>query len=203
MLLRRLAVTAFSAAAAFTAVPLTGAAAVPMPLPMPAPEAAADTDPAPDALAPRDTATTREARTARTPGGVLTSRDMLTPQDALVTPATLVPPASEDRLTVAVSDSGNRGSDGTYTLDCHPAGGTHKKARSACDRLDELARWGEDPFAPVAPRSNCTMMHGGPATARITGSWAGRRVDARFDRKDGCEITRWNRLRPVLPDATS
>ncbi|MET8679057.1 SSI family serine proteinase inhibitor [Streptomyces sp. NPDC004647] len=186
MLLRRLAVTAFSLAAAFAALPATGAGALQMPLPMPAP--AADTEPVPDDVMPRDT---------------LTPRDLITPSDEFPPPAVLVPPAGEDRLTITVTDSGNRSFDGSYRLDCHPAGGTHAHARSACDRLDELTRWGEDPFAPVAPRSNCTMIHGGPATAHVTGSWAGRPVDARFDRKNGCEINRWNNLRPVLPDTTS
>jgi hypothetical protein len=110
------------------------------------------------------------------------------------------PPAGEDRLTVTVTDSDDRALNGKYTLDCHPAGGTHRNARAACERLDEMVRWGEDPFAPVAPRSNCTMMYGGPTTARITGTWAGRPVDAEFNRRNGCEINRWNKLRPVLPD---
>ncbi|MGP4000039.1 SSI family serine proteinase inhibitor [Streptomyces sp. 8N706] len=166
MLLRRLAVTALSAAAALTAAPVAGAAALPVPYPMPLPASetpAADTDPV---------------------------------------PPTFVPPAGEDRLTVTVTGSGDRGMDGTYTLDCHPAGGTHPSARDACDRLDEMTRWGADPFAPVSPRSNCTMIHGGPATAQVTGTWAGRPVTARFNRANGCEIERWNRLRPLLPDTS-
>jgi hypothetical protein len=114
-----------------------------------------------------------------------------------------VVPKSEDRLTITVSNSDNRSIDGRYTLDCHPAGGTHQDAGAACDRLDEMAQWGQDPFAPIAPRANCTMMYGGPTTARITGTWAGRRVNARFDRRNGCEIERWNKLQPVLPDATA
>ncbi|MFG2195678.1 SSI family serine proteinase inhibitor [Streptomyces sp. NPDC048639] len=116
-------------------------------------------------------------------------------------PPPAVAPSGEDRLTITISNSGNRAVDGRYSLDCHPTGGTHRQARAACDRLDEMVRWGESPFAPVEPRANCTMMYGGPSTARITGTWAGRPVDARFDRRNGCEIARWNRLRPVLPEA--
>ncbi|MEV6316796.1 SSI family serine proteinase inhibitor [Streptomyces sp. NPDC051776] len=116
-------------------------------------------------------------------------------------PPPSVAPAGEDRLTITISNSGNRAVDGRYSLDCHPTGGTHSQARAACDRLDEMTRWGEDPFGPGEPRGNCTMMYGGPTTARITGTWAGRPVDARFDRHDGCAIARWNRLRPVLPEA--
>jgi hypothetical protein len=46
----------------------------------------------------------------------------------------------------------------------------------------------------------CTMLYGGPATAHVTGTWAGRPVDARFDRADGCEIARWDALVPLLPE---
>jgi hypothetical protein len=44
------------------------------------------------------------------------------------------------------------------------------------------------------------MQYGGPATAHVTGNWAGRPVDTTYDRSDGCEIARWDRLVPVLPD---
>ncbi|WP_069813726.1 SSI family serine proteinase inhibitor [Streptomyces sp. TP-A0874] len=108
--------------------------------------------------------------------------------------------AKDDRLTLTISSSGNRALDGTSTLDCHPHGGNHQAARAACDRLDALTRWGKDPFAPVDPDARCTMIYGGPVTARLTGVWAGRPVDARFSRSDGCEIARWDNLRPLLPD---
>ncbi|PGH49286.1 SSI family serine proteinase inhibitor, partial [Streptomyces sp. Ru87] len=112
------------------------------------------------------------------------------------------PPAGSDRLTVTIGGSGNRAVDGTYTLDCHPRGGTHRSAPAACDRLDEVTRYGRDPFAPVPADANCLMIYGGPATARLTGTWAGRPVDARFSRSNGCEISRWDNLLPVLPDVT-
>ncbi|WP_432092193.1 SSI family serine proteinase inhibitor [Streptomyces sp. bgisy100] len=118
-------------------------------------------------------------------------------------PPMAVAPAGEDRLTVTVDGGGDRALDGLYSLDCHPAGGTHRDPQLACDRLDEVTRWGADPFAPVSPRANCTMIHGGTATARVTGTWAGRPVDATFNRTNGCEIARWNRLVPLLPDGTS
>ncbi|MGW0828214.1 SSI family serine proteinase inhibitor [Streptomyces sp. NPDC002845] len=109
-------------------------------------------------------------------------------------------PVSEDRLIVTVEGVG-RGGDGTYELECHPDGGSHPVARDACGRLDRSTRWGKDPFAPVAPGTMCTMQYGGPATAHVTGTWAGRPVDARFRRNDGCEIARWDALVPVLPGA--
>ncbi|MFE4371082.1 SSI family serine proteinase inhibitor [Streptomyces sp. NPDC056835] len=104
-----------------------------------------------------------------------------------------------DEFTVTVADSGLRGADGTYRLKCRPAGGTHQQARAACDRLAQLASERKDPFAPVAKGAQCTMLYGGDATARVTGTWQGRAIDATFNRKNGCEIARWQTLEPVLP----
>ncbi|MFB6984825.1 SSI family serine proteinase inhibitor [Streptomyces sp. NPDC056178] len=104
------------------------------------------------------------------------------------------------RLTVTVSDTGDPVSEGVFELECGPAGGSHPAARQACDRLDELAAEGADPFAPVPGDAMCTLQSGGPATARITGSWQGRDIDTVFDRTNGCAIGRWNGLRPVLPN---
>jgi hypothetical protein len=119
-------------------------------------------------------------------------------------PALMPPPArpedSADRLTVTVHDVGG-GADGTFELECHPAGGSHPHAAEACDRLDRMTTWGKDTFAPVPPDTLCTMEYGGPATAHVTGTWAGRPVDARYDRSNGCEMSRWNALVPLLPGA--
>ncbi|WP_447038660.1 SSI family serine proteinase inhibitor [Streptomyces sp. DSM 118878] len=116
------------------------------------------------------------------------------------------PVAPTDRLTVTVTDSGS--ADGTYVLDCHRTGGTHAdagthpNAEKACARLDEVTVHGKDPFAKTPRGAMCTMQYGGPATARVTGTWQGRPVDATYDRRDGCEISRWNHLVPVLPDTS-
>ncbi|WP_330338991.1 SSI family serine proteinase inhibitor [Streptomyces sp. NBC_00557] len=105
-----------------------------------------------------------------------------------------------DHLTVVVRHAG-AGRDGTYELFCHPAGGTHPDAVEACRVLDAQTNWGRDLFAPVAPGTACTMLYGGPATAHVTGTWAGRRVDAAYDRSNGCETGRWDRMVPLLPKA--
>ncbi|MET7270795.1 SSI family serine proteinase inhibitor [Streptomyces flaveolus] len=104
-----------------------------------------------------------------------------------------------DHLTVTVRDAGP-GADGTYELYCHPDGGSHPDPAGACAVLDQDTRWGQDAFAPVPEGSVCTMQYGGPATAHVTGTWAGRPVDARYDRSDGCQVSRWNRMVPLLPD---
>ncbi|MGV4986868.1 SSI family serine proteinase inhibitor [Streptomyces sp. NRAIS4] len=104
-----------------------------------------------------------------------------------------------DHLTVVVRHAG-AGRDGTFEVFCHPAAGSHPDAADACRALDERTRWGRDLFAPEAPGGTCTMLYGGPATARVTGSWAGRRVDTAYDRSNGCEIGRWDRMVPLLPE---
>ncbi|MGW1953489.1 SSI family serine proteinase inhibitor [Streptomyces sp. NPDC001920] len=117
----------------------------------------------------------------------------------LTPPSLRDPHRSGDHLTITVRDAGD-GFDGTYELHCHPGGGTHPDPSGACAALDRGTRWGKDAFAPVPKDSLCTMQYGGPATAHVTGTWAGRPVDARYDRGDGCQIGRWDRLVPVLPD---
>ncbi|WP_217235882.1 SSI family serine proteinase inhibitor [Streptomyces sp. AC555_RSS877] len=104
-----------------------------------------------------------------------------------------------DHLTVTVRNAGGD-ADGTYEVDCHPGGGSHPDAGGACAVVERNTRWGKDAFAAVPRDSVCTMQYGGPATAHVTGTWAGRPVDARFDRSNGCEIGRWDRLVPLLPE---
>ncbi|MEV5593543.1 SSI family serine proteinase inhibitor [Streptomyces sp. NPDC052496] len=157
----------------------------------------------------------RLSRFATAAAPALTALTLLAPAGASAAPADLSvgsPSAtapvpllthSSDHLTITVSDTGKAATDGTYELYCHPARGTHTDARGACDKLDNLTRWGKDLFAGVPKGSKCTMQYGGPATARITGTWAGRTVNAQFKRTDGCEISRWNRFVPVLPSVAS
>lgn len=86
-----------------------------------------------------------------------------------------------------------------YTLRCAPAAGTVPRPGLACTRLLGLRR----PFAPVPPGVACTEIYGGPATALVTGRFRGSLIRARFSRKDGCEIARWNRVRFLFPSVAS
>lgn len=111
--------------------------------------------------------------------------------------------STPDRLTVTMADTGNQQMDRKYQLECDPVGGDHPSAEQACAKLDRLAKEGKDPFAPVSKRQICSLQYGGPATATITGTWQGRRVDAQFRRTNGCEISRWEELEPLLPPGRS
>ncbi|MFB7362900.1 SSI family serine proteinase inhibitor [Streptomyces hydrogenans] len=105
-----------------------------------------------------------------------------------------------DSLTVTVTGSGNRDAEGSWKLTCDDQPqGDHPAAARACERLEGFARAGEDPFAPVPADALCAQVHGGPVTARVTGTWQGRRIDARFSRANGCEIDRWENVEPLLP----
>ncbi len=79
----------------------------------------------------------------------------------------------------------------TLTLTCDPTGGDHPQAEQACDAL---AAAGPQVLEPVPDDQVCTMIYGGPQTARVTGTLDGADVDATFSRADGCEIDRWDTL---------
>jgi hypothetical protein len=82
----------------------------------------------------------------------------------------------------------------TWTLTCDPAGGSHPEAAKACAALAKA----KAPFTPVAKDQQCTMIYGGPEEATVTGTWKDQKVDAKFSRKNGCELSRWTALNPVL-----
>jgi len=109
-------------------------------------------------------------------------------------------PASADvaptSLTVSYRDQGADTPRPTvWTLRCNPARGTLPRPGAACRRL---TAGGARLFAPVSRTVACTEVYGGPQTALVAGTVAGRRVWARFSRVDGCQIARWSRISPWL-----
>jgi hypothetical protein len=80
------------------------------------------------------------------------------------------------------------------TLTCEPAGGTHPHPDAACAALAAHP----DALTRVPDEALCTQIHGGNETAAVNGAVSGERVDARFDRTNGCEIERWDALDPLL-----
>ncbi|RBY93421.1 hypothetical protein DQ237_18435 [Blastococcus sp. TF02-8] len=111
-----------------------------------------------------------------------------------------VPPAAgisrpENDLRIDV-DRGDGSPPESWTLLC--AGvveGTHPQAQAACDHLAGMA----DPFAALPGDVMCTEQFGGNQTASVTGRWHGEAVDLELSRSDGCRISQWNSLGPVLP----
>lgn len=84
-----------------------------------------------------------------------------------------------------------------YTLRCNPLGGTLPKRAEACAKLARMTR----PFAPVPKDIACIQIYGGPQQALIRGRLRGYPVRATFNRRNGCEISRWNRVRFLFPGA--
>ena len=100
-------------------------------------------------------------------------------------------------LTVTFWPQGLDGPSDRWTVRCGPAGGSLPARIAACRKLNSLSA----PFAPLRKDLVCTEIYGGPAVARVTGRFRGQRIWAEFRRRNGCEIGRWERLRPLLPPA--
>jgi hypothetical protein len=97
-------------------------------------------------------------------------------------------------LTIVVSTGS--GAATTWHLTCDPAGGDHPDPATACAALQA---GGDQALPPVPKDRMCTQIYGGDQTARITGTWRGKPVDASLKRTNGCEIARWNALIGLLP----
>ena len=86
------------------------------------------------------------------------------------------------------------------TLRCDPPAGSVPRPAAACRAVEA---GGRAAFRPVPRDTACTQIYGGPAEALVTGVLDGRRVWARFNRENGCQINRWQRLVPLLGRAGS
>ena len=84
-----------------------------------------------------------------------------------------------------------------FTLRCGTRStGTVPRPAVACSRLRTL---GESAFRPTPPDMGCADIWGGPSTARVTGTYLGRRLWVRLRLVNGCEIARWHRVGFLLP----
>ncbi len=95
-----------------------------------------------------------------------------------------------------VLDRGDGTAPERYTVTCGEApDGDHDDAAAACAHLEGL----DEPFAPLPTDMACTEQYGGPETARISGRWHAEDVDLELSRTDGCRISQWDSLGPLLP----
>ncbi|MFI7586071.1 SSI family serine proteinase inhibitor [Spongisporangium articulatum] len=107
--------------------------------------------------------------------------------------------ASAD-LTIIVTGSGQKAK--TWHLTCMDdgmSGGDHPDPAAACAAL---ARSAATALPPVGKDRMCTELYGGDDEATITGTWRGRAVKAELNRRNGCEISRWEALVGLLPKAS-
>jgi hypothetical protein len=117
--------------------------------------------------------------------------------DSSPSPSPSPSPSAEagDELVVQL-DRGDGTEPERYTLRCtDPADSDHPDAAAACEHLAGL----DAPFAPLPGDMACTEQYGGPETAHVTGRWNGEPVDLELSRTDGCRISQWESLGPVLP----
>jgi subtilisin inhibitor-like len=99
------------------------------------------------------------------------------------------------RITVVPNSAKPRLHRHSYTLRCGPPGGTLPHPARACSKLAAI----ENPFAPLPPDVACTDIYGGPRRAVVVGLYRGRSIYATFTRIDGCQISRWDRVRFLFP----
>jgi hypothetical protein len=106
------------------------------------------------------------------------------------------PPAEVADLVVQVDPDGREGRRPVREAEvrCADAGDS-----PACRAAAALTA--ED-FAPTPEKVACTLQYGGPQQATVRGTLHGEPIDARFSRTDGCEITRWEGVAPLLEAAT-
>ena len=106
------------------------------------------------------------------------------------------PPATtaETELEITVWPEGKGGASKSWTLTCDPPGGSHPDPASACVALAA----NRDLLEPLGPDVVCTQIFGGPEEALVTGRFDGKPVNVRYNRRNGCEIDRWGRLKAVL-----
>jgi len=85
--------------------------------------------------------------------------------------------------------------EGEWTLTCAPVGGDHPDPEAACAEIEEV---GAEPFTLDTSDSMCTLQIGGPEVARVTGHVNGTEIDTEFNKRDGCEIERFDEVHTVL-----
>jgi hypothetical protein len=97
-------------------------------------------------------------------------------------------------LTVVVDADGSKGAGQPLELNLKCAKPTDSQACGAAAGVSaaDLAKTPGD--------QACTQIYGGPEEASIKGTIRGQRVDATFTRTDGCEISRWEKVLPLLQE---
>jgi len=98
-------------------------------------------------------------------------------------------------LQITVWPKGENGTSHRFTLRCQPVGGSLPNRARACRMLLAQAK----PFEAVPKVAICTAQFGGPQVATVRGRFRGKLVNARFEQRNGCEISRWDRVRLLFP----
>jgi hypothetical protein len=97
-------------------------------------------------------------------------------------------------LTVTVDNDGAKGSGQPRELKLDCAKPTDSLACGAAAGVSAAD------LKPTGGDIACTQIYGGPEEATIKGTIRGEAVDATFKRTDGCEISRWDRVKALLAE---
>jgi hypothetical protein len=101
-------------------------------------------------------------------------------------------------LTIRFDDGAGQRERGT--LSCRSgrqrAAGIARPAARTCTRIRRIA-----PMLIAQPRKDraCTLIFGGSQRVRVSGTIGAERVDRRFTRTNGCEISDYGRVAEALP----
>jgi hypothetical protein len=103
-------------------------------------------------------------------------------------------------LTVIYDDGSGRRTTGTLTCrgaDRRAAGAL--QGRASASELCAQARGNAELLTSKPDRTRaCTQIYGGPQTAVVRGTIAGKKVDRRFTRTNGCELADFTRAARLL-----
>lgn len=119
-------------------------------------------------------------------------------QGPAAVPSTTASAAAID-LTITLTES-PQATPRTFRL---VAAGSEPSAESTlpdpASALSAVEKYGEKMFFPLPdPTRVCTQQYGGPEIAVVTGWFNGKAVNSTFKRTDGCEISRWRAMAPLL-----
>ena len=85
--------------------------------------------------------------------------------------------------------------EGELTLTCAPVGGDHPDPEAACAEIEDV---GVEPFTMDTSDDMCTMQIGGPEVVHVSGQVEGTEVDTEFNKRNGCEIDRFDQVGSVI-----
>lgn len=94
------------------------------------------------------------------------------------------PTTSNASLKLSVACAGSRAT-----------AGSHPNRKAICALL---AKKGVKIFASPPTGTACSMIYGGPETARVTGTVGSTKVKAAFSKTDGCQVARWLTALPLF-----
>jgi hypothetical protein len=97
-------------------------------------------------------------------------------------------------LTVTVDKDGAKGSAEPKTLELECAEPTDSPACGAAAGVSAAD------IRPPSGDTACTTIYGGPEEATIKGTIRGDEIDASFNRTDGCEIARGEKVQALLDE---